>query len=86
MVFTHSDILTDTAIGELGGLKISKEQIDRGNGMAEISCDDCIHAQICRLLIGEMELRFSTSTRDVIKEVDKLKHELADKCRYYMSR
>jgi len=54
--------------------------------MAEISCDDCIHAQICRLLIGEMELRFSTSTRDVIKEVDKLKHELADKCRYYMSR
>jgi len=54
--------------------------------MAEkvVSCDSCVHSLVCRLLEGERDASFSAQNRgDIIKEVNTLKMELAQACRFY---
>ena len=47
------------------------------------SCDDCHHKAVCRLLEGERMARFSDWTKDPHEAVEKLKEELADRCRFF---
>jgi len=48
------------------------------------SCDDCHHASVCRLLEGERNLRFfGVDTKEPHATVQKLKQELASRCRFF---
>ena len=49
-----------------------------------LSCGNCVHSPVCRLLKGEMDARFLAPYKgDIIKAVNKLREELAQTCRFY---
>lgn len=46
-------------------------------------CDNCIHSEVCKYYHGEMARR-NYWGKDFIKELKKLRRELAEKCPEYM--